>query len=116
MSDKIEMKKKLAKEMADYRIAMEELKSKERERLSLSFQWEKERRLLETKILNELNLLKKKTESNNKMRLREYLDYQCVCFKFNIKLLKDKTFRLLYVVIVYEYSHLLHSHCYVFQF
>lgn len=74
---KNDLKKKREKDFEDNKILDEEIK-KEKERLTLSHQWELERRLREAEMLRSLEK-SQRLEKNRKINsFRENLNLQCV--------------------------------------
>lgn len=78
------MAKKRRKDLENAKTTFDEENQKEKERLMLSHQWELERRLRETKVLCDLEKLRKQAKINEMNSFRDILDIQCVRRGYNI--------------------------------
>lgn len=75
---KEELARKRKEDFEEYKKLLDEENQKEKERLALSRQWELNRRIRETAVLNDLEKLHKQAIIDEKNHFRENLDAQCV--------------------------------------
>lgn len=75
---KEELARKKKEDFEEYKKLLDEENQKEKERLALSRQWELNRRMRETEVLNDLEKLHNQAIIDEKKHFREHLDAQCV--------------------------------------
>lgn len=75
---KEELARRRKEDFEEYKKLLDEENQKEKERLGLSRQWELNRRMRETEVLNDLEKLHNQAIIDEKKHFRKHLDAQCV--------------------------------------